>query len=325
MARKLRIEIEGGLYHVISRGNDRQDIFHSPEDHAKFISLIEKAKEQLGFYLYAYCLMSNHLHLLIERRSETVGRTMQRVLTGYSQYYNRRYHKVGHVFQGRHKAILCQSDQYLTKLIRYIHFNPVRAKMVETPEEYPFSSHRAYLGIEPYGVVDVDPVLRRFGPHKRKALERYAAFMREPANEREDDITRFDANGEILGTDEFVDETIHRMGEVDMWASKHLDVTAFIVEILLSAIEDVLEIDRDDFFGAVKNSRMIAARELFILIGKESGASITELSKLVGIDQSTASRRHDAARLKLRADTDFASVKRRVEETYRAGIALSHV
>lgn len=87
MARKPRVELEGGLYHVIVRGNARQDIFHSREDHLKFISLLEKAKHKVGFFLYAYCLMTNHLHLLIERRSETVGRIMQRVLTGYSQYY----------------------------------------------------------------------------------------------------------------------------------------------------------------------------------------------------------------------------------------------
>ena len=80
MARKPRIEVEGGLYHVITRGNDRQNIFHSAEDHLKFLSLIEKVKHQLGFYLYAYCLMTNHIHLLIERRSETVGRIMQWLL-----------------------------------------------------------------------------------------------------------------------------------------------------------------------------------------------------------------------------------------------------
>ncbi|HMO81072.1 MAG TPA: transposase [Pyrinomonadaceae bacterium] len=325
MARKPRIEIEGGLYHVITRGNDRQDIFHSREDHLKFISLIEKAKQQLGFYFYAYCLMSNHLHLLIERRSETVGRIMQRVLTGYSQYYNKRYNKVGHLFQGRHKAILCQSDPYLARLVRYIHLNPVRANMVATPEEYPYSSHRAYLGIEPYGVIDVDPVLRRFGPSKRKAHERYAAFMREPTNEREDDTATFYANGEILGTDEFVDDAIHRMGEVENWASKHKDVTAFDAELLLSSIEDVFEMRRENFFGAGKNSRIITAKEVCILIGKESGATITELAKIVGLDQSNASRRCDAARRKLSSDIHFASVKKIVEENYRARIAISHV
>lgn len=149
MARRRRLEVEGGLYHVITRGNDRQDIFHSAEDHQKFLSLVAVQKGKMAFYLYAYCLMTNHIHLLIERQTETLGAIMQRVLTGYSAYYNRRYHHIGHVFQGRHKAILCQSDTYLSRLVRYIHLNPVRAGMVTAAEEHPFSSLRAYLGIEP--------------------------------------------------------------------------------------------------------------------------------------------------------------------------------
>ena len=116
--------------------------------------------------------MSNHVHLLIERQSDSIGRIMHRLLTGYSQYYNRRYRHIGHVFQGRHKAILCQSDRHLSALVRYIHLNPVRANMVTAAEEYPFSSQRAYLGIEPAAVVDVDPVLRLFGPRKELARER---------------------------------------------------------------------------------------------------------------------------------------------------------
>ncbi|MFN0141254.1 MAG: transposase [Pyrinomonadaceae bacterium] len=93
MARKARVEIEGGLYHLITRGNDRQTIFHCDEDHAKFLSLLSAQKERLPFFLYAFCLMSNHVHLLIEWKADTIGRIMHRLLTGYSQYYNRRYKK----------------------------------------------------------------------------------------------------------------------------------------------------------------------------------------------------------------------------------------
>ena len=144
MARKARVEVAGGLYHVITRGNNRRQIFNSPTDHEKFLSLLAIQKRRLPFFLYAYCLMSNHVHLLIERKADAIGRIMHRVLTGYSQYYNRR--RVGHLLQGRHKAILCQSDRYLAELVRYIHLNPVRARMVTKPEQYPYSSHGAYLG-----------------------------------------------------------------------------------------------------------------------------------------------------------------------------------
>src|SRR5207248_11323846 len=113
MARKSRIEIEGGLYHVITRGNNRQQIFNGDDDYQKFLSLLEVQKGRLPFFVYAHCLMTNHVHLLIERQADSIGRIMHRVLTGYAQYYNWKYQKVGHVLQGRHKAILCQSDRYL--------------------------------------------------------------------------------------------------------------------------------------------------------------------------------------------------------------------
>src|SRR5437899_249474 len=92
MARKARVEVEGGLYHVITRGNNRQTIFKCNDDFEKFLSLLEIQKHKLPYFLYAYCLMSNHVHLLIERQADAIGRIMHRVLTGYSQYYNRRYH-----------------------------------------------------------------------------------------------------------------------------------------------------------------------------------------------------------------------------------------
>ncbi len=139
MARKARLEVEGGLYHVITRGNDRQDIFHDNEDYLKFLSLLTIQKQKAGFFIYAYCLMTNHVHLLIERGQETVGRIMQRVLTGYSQWYNRRYRHIGHVFQGRHKAILCDSDTYLAELVRYIHLNPVRERWLCSPKTIPIA------------------------------------------------------------------------------------------------------------------------------------------------------------------------------------------
>jgi REP element-mobilizing transposase RayT len=213
MARKPRLEVEGGLYHVITRGNDRQVIFHSDQDHARFLSLLWNVKERFPFYLYAYCLMSNHLHLLLERRADTVGKIMQRLLTGYSQYYNRRHRHVGHVFQGRHKAILCQSDGYLAELVRYIHLNPVRARMVEAAENYPHSSQRAYLGFEPACAVDVDPVLRLFGRKKQTARERFRKFV--AAGVGLEYPAEFDspAEGDILGSEEFIDSTIHRIGE----------------------------------------------------------------------------------------------------------------
>src|SRR5437879_12859991 len=107
MARKARIEIEGGLYHVITRGNNRQQIFSGDDDYQKFLSMLEVQKGRLPFFVYAYCLMTNHVHLLLERQADSIGRIMHRVLPCYAQYYKWKYLEVGHVLHGMHKADLC--------------------------------------------------------------------------------------------------------------------------------------------------------------------------------------------------------------------------
>ena len=323
MPRKLRVEVEGGLYHVITRGNDRQDIFHSEDDHLKFLALLKKQKEKSPFYLYAFCLMTNHVHLLIERQAETVGNIMRRLLTGYSQYYNRRYRHVGHVFQGRHKAILCDSDPFLSELVRYIHLNPVRAKWVINAEDYPFSSQRAYLGLEPAGIVDIDPVLRRFGNRKEIARERFAQFVRAGAALGHQEKFYSSAAGNILGSEEFVDRTIHRLGEVErnVLRKARKQQRPFDQEALLCAVETVFGLMRSDFCGRGKNLRTVMAKEVLILTGRDAGATVTQLADLAGLDVSTTSRRCDAARIGLQSDSKLSYAHALVKEKYDERIA----
>ena len=325
MPRKVRVEVEGGLYHLITRGNDRQDIFHSKDDHLKFLSLLARQKEKASFFLYAYCLMTNHVHLLIERQCETVENVMRRLLTGYSQYYNRKYQHVGHVFQGRHKAILCQTDPYLAGLVRYIHLNPVRAKMVDSAEDYPFSSQRAYLGLEPPGLVDVDPVLRRFGPRREIARERFAEFVRAGASLGHQEKFYAEPASGILGTDEFVDETIHRLGDVErsvlIERARRRRQPAFREDALIAAVESVFGLSRTVFCGSAKNARSVMAKEVLILTGRDAGASVTQLSEITGLDTSTVSRRHDTAKMNLAIDSKLAYAAKLVQETYNAKIA----
>lgn len=326
MARKTRLEVEGGLYHVITRGNDRQDIFHDDEDYLKFLSLLTTQKQKAGFFIYAYCLMTNHIHLLIERGQETVGRIMQRVLTGYSQWYNRRYRHIGHVFQGRHKAILCDSDTYLAELVRYIHLNPVRAKMVVLAEDYAYSSHREYLGLHLANIVDVDPLLRRFGHNREIAVERfrdhvaagvgieYADGLDSPAEERPTERA------------EFVDEAIHRMGEIDTRRSgRGRAVVAFNAEAMVAAVETVFGLSRGAFCSNAKSAQAVMAKEVLILVAREAGATVTDLASIVNLDASTVSRRSDAAKLKLASDAKLNFAKEKVERAYREKLRELHV
>lgn len=267
--------------------------------------------------------MTNHLHLLLERQMDTVGNIMQRVLGGYSRYYNRKYKHVGHVFQGRHKAVLCQSDRYLAELVRYIHLNPVRARMVSSPEEYPYSSHRAYLGPKPDDLTDVDPVLRLYGTTRAKALKYFTAYV--AAGIGMDYPEEFDspAEGCILGSEEFVDTTIHRIGDIQRRCSEHpkKQDRRFDASVLISAVARVFGLSADNFCGSEKSARAVLAKEVLILIGREQGAGVSELSLIAGLNTSNISRRCDAARLKLQTDRKLAYAKAQVEKIYNSNIA----
>jgi putative transposase len=322
MARKPRLEVEGGLYHIITRGVDRRDIFHSAEDHQKFLSLLSAQKGKLPFFLYAYCLMTNHVHLLIERMTDDVGRIMHRVLTGYSQYYNRRYRRTGHLLQGRHKAILCQSDAYLAELVRYIHLNPVRAKMVAAPENYPWSSHRAYIGVETTAMiaVDVDPVLRRFGPKKELARERFVEHVAAAMGQGHLKAL-YTTKGGVLGSEEFVDSMIHHMGEfVPKAKPVAISREPLDAEILFTAVESVCGISRADFYGRAKISRLVSAKELLIICGLRLGGTTTMLSGLVGLSVATVSRRRDAAITKMDDHATLKAAADQVTELYRDSV-----
>src|SRR3970040_1788762 len=149
MARPLRLEFPGALYHVTARGNARQKIFLDEEARHRFLDLLGKEVTQQGWFCYAYCLMDNHYHLLIETPEPNLVAGMRRLNGVYTPAFNRRHRRVGHLFQGRYKAIVVDKDAYLRELCRYIVLNPVRAKAVKRPERWPWSSYGATLGEGP--------------------------------------------------------------------------------------------------------------------------------------------------------------------------------
>ena len=163
MARRPRLFAPGLLYHVIVRGNQRQKTFLNNQDCQAYLERLGRYRRKYNYSIYAYCLMPNHVHLLVESSDQSLAKFMQGLQQSYSQYFNVRHRKVGHVFQGRYKAIICERDEYLLELIRYIHLNPVRARIVRKPERYRYSGHRVYLGGKPTEVLDPIKVLRLLG------------------------------------------------------------------------------------------------------------------------------------------------------------------
>ena len=180
MARPLRIEYPGAVYHVTSRGNARKNIFRDDADRNDFLATLGRVVERFGWVCHAYCLMDNHFHLLIETPRPNLSLGMRQLNGVYTQRFNRRHRRVGHLLQGRFKAILVERDSYLLELARYIVLNPVRAKRVNAAGRYPWSSYRATLGTvrAPDGLT-VDWILDQFATRRATARVRYAAFVAE--------------------------------------------------------------------------------------------------------------------------------------------------
>jgi putative transposase len=311
--RKPRLEIEGGLYHVITRGNNRQLIFGSDDDRHRFLLQLGHQKAKLSFYLYAYCLMPNHIHLLVERREDSISRVMQRLLTAYSQYHNRKYRKSGHLLQGRYKAILCQSDQYLAELVRYIHLNPVRARMVRRPQDFRYSSHRAYLGLDESPLVDCEPLLRHFGATKTLARERFGLFVRAGMKlGHREEFYRAD-EGRILGSEEWVAETKNRIGEIPRGVRPQTQPrTQLDPEALMRAAEMVTGISARELNSGKKSRALVLVKEAMIMVGRESGVSNAAMARLLRLDASVVSRRYEAGKAKMDESQDARRLVKRL-------------
>lgn len=180
MARPLRIEYPGAVYHVTSRGNARHHIVADDRDRAQFLTLLAQVIGRFGWLCHAYCLMDNHYHLLLETPRPNLSRGMRQLNGRYTQAYNRRHQRVGHLFQGRFTAILVEKDAHLLELCRYVVLNPVRAKMVTHPRLWTWSSYRGTAG-ETAGPVwlTMDWVWGQFASRLREAQLRYRQFVAE--------------------------------------------------------------------------------------------------------------------------------------------------
>jgi putative transposase len=180
MARPLRIEYPGALYHVTSRGNARQKIFWTDKDRRYFIELLTHLIERFRWVCYAYCLMDNHYHLVIETREANLSKGMRQLNGIYTQKYNWKHHKTGHVFQGRYKAIIVDRDAYLLELCRYVVLNPVRAHAVEKIEDWKWSSYRTMASLDDTpAFLAADELLALFSKNKKRARELYRRFVAE--------------------------------------------------------------------------------------------------------------------------------------------------
>lgn len=177
MPRPTRLHVPGGLYHVVLRGNHRQPIFLVPSDRAMLDDLVAEGLARFSARVHAYCWMTNHVHMAIQVGDTPLGPLVQRIAGQYARRLQRRLPTTGHLFEGRYRAVLVDADEHLLRLTRYIHLNPSRAGMVADPVDYPWSGHRAYLGLAVVPWLTTDFTLRVLGPDMRRARREYRRMI----------------------------------------------------------------------------------------------------------------------------------------------------
>jgi len=214
MARPLRIEYEGALYHITSRGNAREKIFLTDTDRMEFLDVLTHVVSRFGWTCHAHCLMSNHYHLLVETPLPNLSKGMQLLNGVYTQRFNRATKRSGHVFQGRYKAILVEKESHLLELARYVVLNPVRARAAPSAGDWPWSSYRATAGrVEAPAFLTIDWILSQFSVERVEAMCAYRRFVGQGRGAGVWEELRA---GSLLGSDGFIEQMKPRLAEAPL-------------------------------------------------------------------------------------------------------------
>ncbi len=285
MGRPLRIEYPGALYHVTSRGNERMDIFLDDWDRKKFLGILEDYHDRYGILIHCYILMGSHYHLVLETPQGNLLKVMHGINSGYTGYFNRKYDRVGHLFQGRYKGILVDKDAYLLELSRYVHLNPVKAGIVERPEQYKWSSYPGYVWKSKEVLwVEYAWVLSHFGRDKRIGKKRYREFVNKGLLEEKTNPFKALYGQVILGGEEFIEKAKGFLkGEAisqEIVERKRLKDNAKPEEIM-GAVASVFGIKQETLQG--RGDRNNTPKKVAIyLIKRYAGLSNQEIGKLFG-------------------------------------------
>lgn len=278
MARKPRIEFAGAFYHIITRGNQRQMVFKEVTDFQKYLQLLALYKKRYNYCLYAYVLMGNHIHLLIETRQTPLSKILQGINQSYTMYFNKKYHTVGHLFQGRYKAILCDRDAYLLTLIKYIHNNPVRARIIENIGLYKWSSHHAYgHNDSPNELVDVNLVLKMISENRVLAYKRYMDFMKDENTATQNEIYAT-VDQRLQGDEEFIDRVMSRYDGEIMKGRRKKEYT---LPAISKAVATRLGLSIEHLKSHNKIKHALLGRKLFSCVAEEYGYKKKEIAKFL--------------------------------------------
>lgn len=315
MPRQARLDAPGALHHIMVRGINKSNLFSGDKDKRRFLERLGELIVEGQCAIYAWALMDNHVHLLFRSGRHSISDVMRRLLTWYAQYYNRQHHRSGHLFENRYKSILCDEDTYLLALVRYIHLNPVRAKIIsklEGLDRYPWTGHRLIMDKKIVPWMDTEFVLARFGEKRRKALNEYRRFMAAGMElGRVPELTggglirslggwsqvlsqrrkgqQLETDERILGSGDFVNAVLKESEERQLRQIKlrrdGMTIQQIVLEECGSNIS-VAELRNGSRRRDVSAARMIIARRC----KDELGMSAAEIARHLGVNTSSITR-----------------------------------
>lgn len=270
MPRVQRAKEEFSTYHIVQRGNERKKIFRNAGDKSRFLETLGRTREKYHFLLYAYCLMDNHVHLLLNDNGNDISMLMKSINVSYVSYFNRVYQRCGHLFQDRFKSELVKDDRYLLEVSRYIHNNPVKAKIVERPDQFEWSSYNIYLGkIEDYlGLIDTKMILNYFSSNLQKAASEYEKFVAEFRKD-EDDILDIEQHQEFTQEpNEYITETV--------MAKEYIDKILAKEKVTFEELAENKQL-RNEIIRILRTTSSLNLQELGELFGGISKAQISRI------------------------------------------------
>ncbi|MFH0783284.1 MAG: transposase [Pseudomonadota bacterium] len=316
MPRQSRIDTTGALHHIIARGIERRLIFDDDQDRHDFIRNLGFILEQTKTTCYAWSLLPNHFHLLLKTGQAPIATVMRRLLTGHAVRFNRRHQRYGHLFQNRYKSILCQEDSYLLELVRYIHLNPLRAKLVpdlDQLDRYPFSGHAVIMGKSEYPWQSSKDVLDHFGKTVMPARRKYKEFVTQgisagkradltggglirsaggwaAVKERRESQIHVKSDERILGDGDFVSEILSQSEE---FCQRDLALKAIGVDLKFIArrVATLLDLSEDAVWQEGKFRHIVHARSLLCYWAvRELGESMSSLAHRLNISTVAVSK-----------------------------------
>ena len=308
MARPVRIEYPGACYHVISRGNNRQAIFKDEHDRESYLEKLFYYSEQKEVEILCYCLLSNHVHLLLHTPQGNLSKLMQPFQTSYTVYFNRRHRHTGHVFEQRYKAFLVDRDNYLLQVSRYIHLNPVGAGIVKRPQDYRWSSYGAYVKGGKIAGLKRELILGQFEGKGQRRVSRYREFVEGGFNRGEQWFRLPITRQVFVGDEDFAEGVTKKVGKVSPIQGR------YSLADIVRGVCQVAGVGKEQLGRALKEARVQRAREILMYVARRySEASLAEIVSHLGVrDRSTVSHGVRRAERRIREEQDFRDEVERV-------------